>query len=369
MPPPGTLSWTLKSKSYGDMAPQKEMCQTMGLISETTSQTPGPKSMALTYKLGGFGQGVAIAAWGLAGRQVPPLVQLEAISSCPIACYLGEETDTRLATTSFQHLNVFHVMTGPKLNTVFKVRPHQCRVQGHDHFPSPADHTVSDKIQDAVGLLGHLGTLPAQHPQALFHQAAFQPLFPKPVALHGVVMTQVQDPALALLKLIQLDSAHQSSLSTLLCRAFLPSSSSTLPHNLVSSANLLRIIDKDIKQNWPQHRALGNATCDRPATGVNSIHHHSLGTAIQPLFYQVKSTPIQAMSSQFLQENAMGNGVKGFTKVQDCLPRDSINQSPKQAKVCPPEFQVYQVQVPRCWQQRRQQQQQQCGGGLEGRPL
>ncbi|KAK4806827.1 hypothetical protein QYF61_005623 [Mycteria americana] len=32
----------------------------------------------------------------------PPLVQLEAISSCPIACYLGEETDNHLATTSFQ---------------------------------------------------------------------------------------------------------------------------------------------------------------------------------------------------------------------------------------------------------------------------
>ncbi|KAK4817794.1 hypothetical protein QYF61_027798 [Mycteria americana] len=32
----------------------------------------------------------------------PPLAQLEAISSCPIACYLGEETDPHLATTSFQ---------------------------------------------------------------------------------------------------------------------------------------------------------------------------------------------------------------------------------------------------------------------------
>jgi len=32
----------------------------------------------------------------------PPLMQLEAISSCPIAGYLGEETNTSLATTSFQ---------------------------------------------------------------------------------------------------------------------------------------------------------------------------------------------------------------------------------------------------------------------------
>ncbi|KAK4824734.1 hypothetical protein QYF61_018206 [Mycteria americana] len=34
MPLPGTLSWALKSKSCGEMAPQKELSQTMGLISE-----------------------------------------------------------------------------------------------------------------------------------------------------------------------------------------------------------------------------------------------------------------------------------------------------------------------------------------------
>ena len=32
----------------------------------------------------------------------PPLAQPEAVSSHPIAFYLGEETDTHLATTSFQ---------------------------------------------------------------------------------------------------------------------------------------------------------------------------------------------------------------------------------------------------------------------------
>jgi len=32
----------------------------------------------------------------------PPLMQHEAVSPCPIACYSGEETDLHLATTSFQ---------------------------------------------------------------------------------------------------------------------------------------------------------------------------------------------------------------------------------------------------------------------------
>jgi len=50
-------------------------------------------------------------------------------------------------------------LRGPKLNTVFEVRPHQSRVQGHDHFPDPAGHSIPDTSQDAIGLLGHLDTL------------------------------------------------------------------------------------------------------------------------------------------------------------------------------------------------------------------
>ncbi|KAK4829457.1 LOW QUALITY PROTEIN: hypothetical protein QYF61_004675, partial [Mycteria americana] len=147
----------------------------------------------------------------------PPLVQLEAISSHPITCYLGAETDPHLTTPSFQvvvesdkvspqppflqakqpqfsqpllirltlhqlccpsldtlqHLNVSLVERGPKLNTVF---------ERHDHFPSPAGHTIFDTSQDAIGLLGHLFTLLAhiqaavnQHSQVLLCWAAFQP--------------------------------------------------------------------------------------------------------------------------------------------------------------------------------------------------
>ncbi|KAK4828722.1 hypothetical protein QYF61_000713, partial [Mycteria americana] len=146
----------------------------------------------------------------------PPLEQLDAISSRPITCYLREETDPHLSTTScqlvgdsnkvspqppflqakqpqfpqplliglvlqtlhqlrcpsldtLQHLNVSLVVGGPKLNTVFEVRPHQCRVQGHHHFSSPAGHAISDTDQDAVGLLGQLGTLLA-HVQPTVNQ-------------------------------------------------------------------------------------------------------------------------------------------------------------------------------------------------------
>ncbi|KAK4828214.1 hypothetical protein QYF61_024648 [Mycteria americana] len=308
----------------------------------------------------------------------PPLVQLEAVSSCPMACYLGEETNTHLSTTSFQavvesdkvspqppflqakqpqfpqpllrrlllqtlhqlrcpsldtlqQLNVSLVVGGPKLNTGFEVRPHQCRVQGRDLFPSPAGHTIFDTSQDAIGFLGRLGTLLAhiqaavnQHPQVLLCLAAFQPLFPKPGALHGVAVAQVQDLALGLVKPHTIDLGPWIQPVQIPLQSLPPLKQINTPTQLGVICKLaetaldpfVQIIDKDVKQNWPQHRALGNTACDRPPTGVNSIHHHSLGPAVQPVLYPAKSTPIQAMSSQFLQENAVGNSVKGFTEVQ-----------------------------------------------------
>jgi len=36
----------------------------------------------------------------------PPLMQLEAIASRPIAGHLGEETNTRLTTTSFKDIQI-----------------------------------------------------------------------------------------------------------------------------------------------------------------------------------------------------------------------------------------------------------------------
>jgi len=66
---------------------------------------------------------------------------------------------------------------------------------------------TADTSQDAVGLLGHLRTLldrvqPAvdQHPKNFFRRASFQSLLLKPVALHGVVVTQGQDLAFGLVE-------------------------------------------------------------------------------------------------------------------------------------------------------------------------
>jgi len=60
---------------------------------------------------------------------------------------------------------------------------------------------------------------------------------------------------------------------------------------------LVQIIGKDSKQDRTQNWALGNTTRDRPPAGFNSIHYHSLHSAIQPILYPVKRTPTQTMGS------------------------------------------------------------------------
>ncbi|PKU46836.1 hypothetical protein llap_2809 [Limosa lapponica baueri] len=83
------------------------------------------------------------------------------------------------------------------------MRPHQGRVEGEDDLPRPAGHTLLDSPQDAIGLLGHKGTLLAhghsvvhQDSQVFFHRAALQQVSPQPLLVHGVIAPQVQHPTL-----------------------------------------------------------------------------------------------------------------------------------------------------------------------------
>ena len=74
-----------------------------------------------------------------------------------------------------------------------------------------AAYAIPDTSQDATVLLGNLGA----HCWLMFSQlstntSSFQPLCPKAVALHGFVVTKVQDLALGLVK------PHTTSLSPLI---------------------------------------------------------------------------------------------------------------------------------------------------------
>lgn len=50
-------------------------------------------------------------------------------------------------------------MRGPKVNVVFKVLSHSQQIQGDNHFPHLAGHTISDEELNAFGLPCHLGIL------------------------------------------------------------------------------------------------------------------------------------------------------------------------------------------------------------------
>lgn len=81
-------------------------------------------------------------------------------------------------------------------------------------------------------LLAHGQLAVDQHPQVLFCQTSLHCV--------GLLRPWCSTQCLALPKAVQLDMAHWTSLSRSLCRAFLHSSRSTCPPNLVSAAGLLR---------------------------------------------------------------------------------------------------------------------------------
>ena len=105
-------------------------------------------------------------------------------------------------------LNVFLVLRGPKLDTGLECGLTNAEYKGMITSLLLLSTPFFDTNQDAIGLLGHLDTLLAhvqpsvnQHPQILFLCTVFQTLCPKPVALHGTVVTNVQDLALVLVEL------------------------------------------------------------------------------------------------------------------------------------------------------------------------
>ncbi|RMC17976.1 hypothetical protein DUI87_04850 [Hirundo rustica rustica] len=97
-------------------------------------------------------------------------LQEEKIQRMPPWKYLGLEVVLQQPRCppldTLKHLNVLPKLRGPKLDTALTVWPHQCRVQGKNDLPAPSGHTIPDPGQDAIGPLGHLGTLLA-HVQLL----------------------------------------------------------------------------------------------------------------------------------------------------------------------------------------------------------
>jgi len=123
------------------------------------------------------------------------------------------------------------------------------------------------QVRMPLAFLGHLGTLLAhvqsavnQHPKILFHLAASQPLLPKPVTLHGVVVTEVQDTPFSLVETPTTGLGASIQSAQILLQS-LPSLKINTPTQfgvickLTEGAlnPLIQIVGEDVKQNLTQN--------------------------------------------------------------------------------------------------------------------
>ncbi|RMC18069.1 hypothetical protein DUI87_04948 [Hirundo rustica rustica] len=181
-----------------------------------------------------------------------------------------------LVANALKHLNILPILRGPELDTALKVWPDQCRVQGKNDLPAPADHIMPDPGQDAIGLLGHQGTLRLmfscchQYASVPFLLGTVQPHHPQPITLQGCFVAKMQDSALGLTKLHPIG----------LCPSIQLFQISLQSHPVFQQINtysqlsvtckftsgrfniLIHDISKNIEQNWPQHRPLRDSTGD-----------------------------------------------------------------------------------------------------------
>ncbi|RMC19694.1 hypothetical protein DUI87_03258 [Hirundo rustica rustica] len=163
-----------------------------------------------------------------------------------------------------------------------------------------------------------------QYPQVPFLLGTVQPHRPQPIMLKGVIVAKVQDLALGLIKLhlvrlcpsiqpFQISLQSHPTFQQIDTRSQL-----SVIHKFTNERfnTLIHVINKNIEQNWPQHRPLRDTTGDWPPAGCSTVHHHSLGPAVQSVPNPAKSAPVQAMGCQLIQEYAVGDSIKGLAEIQ-----------------------------------------------------
>lgn len=94
----------------------------------------------------------------------------------------------------------------PKLPTIFKVRPPQCKAEWANALPCPAGDAVPDAPSRGLALLaaGHywlMFNFPSTRTPRSLSAAAVQPLIPQSIHTTRIAPFQVQNLALALVKL------------------------------------------------------------------------------------------------------------------------------------------------------------------------
>lgn len=139
----------------------------------------------------------------------------------------------------------------------------------HHHRQSSKTQWYTSQGHDAIGFASHQGTLLThtwstinQKPQVRFSVTAFQPHTPMSVVSYGVVVTQVENLALGLVKLHAL--AHWSNLSSSHCKASLASSRSTQPLSLVNNSSDVLTTIKGLLHYWGEKSPPGKTNPNKP---------------------------------------------------------------------------------------------------------
>ncbi|RMC20150.1 hypothetical protein DUI87_00996 [Hirundo rustica rustica] len=140
----------------------------------------------------------------------------------------------------------------------------------------------------------------------------------------GVIVAKVQDSALGLIKLnlVRLYTSIQLVQISLQSHATFQqinthSQLSVICKFINQRFNaLFHVINKNIEQNWTQHRPLRDINGDWLPAGCSTVHHHSMDPAIKPVPNPAKSAPVQAVGCQLIQEYAVGDSVKGLAEIQ-----------------------------------------------------
>ena len=133
------------------------------------------------------------------------------------------------------------------MHPVLQVRLQQGRAERDNPFPHPAGSAVLNAPQGTVVLPGCLGTLLThaqfavdQDPQSLSVELLSSFPSRSQCVCPGLCLPRCRIRPLFLLYFMWLVLAHFSNLSSSLCKSSPPSVETTIPYNLVSSANLLK---------------------------------------------------------------------------------------------------------------------------------
>ncbi|RMB98799.1 hypothetical protein DUI87_25018 [Hirundo rustica rustica] len=147
-----------------------------------------------------------------------------------------------------------------------------------------------------------------QYPQVPFLLGTVQPHRPQPITLQGVIVAKAQDSALGLIKLhlVRLCPSIQLFQISLQSHPVFQQIDTCCQLSVIFKFTnqrfntLIHVINKNIEQSWPQHRPLRDSTGDWPPAGCGTVHHHSLGLAMQLVPNPAQSAPVQTMGCQLI---------------------------------------------------------------------